>query len=146
MVLLVPNRKDREMKSCTFPLVYLYSSNAVICVTAIDVDFSKASSHQLTFFHIHIFFIAPRMSKSTMPSFLEFGQEMTEYGEYWQLYSPLYLSRAIVDFFLFVWRRMKPVDEDINYMATNMATICCLDASDICCEDCIHEQLRCYGL
>ncbi len=61
--------------------------------------FLKSLKSPVDIFHIHIFFIAPRMSKSTVPSFLEFGQEMTEYGEYWQLYSPHYLSRAIVDFF-----------------------------------------------
>ncbi len=35
-----------------------------------------------------------------------------------------YFSRVIVDllFFLFVWRRMKPVDEDINSMATKWST------------------------
>ncbi len=35
-----------------------------------------------------------------------------------------YFSRVIVDllFFLFVWRRMKPVDEDINSMATKWSS------------------------
>ncbi len=146
MVLLVPKQKrQRDEKLHISTGISVFKQCSYMCYSN-WCWFLKSLKSPVDIFHIHIFFIAPRMSKSTMPSFLEFGQEMTEYGEYWQLYSPHYLSRAIVDFFLFVWRRMKPVDEDINYMATNMATICCLDTSDICCEDCIHEQLRSYGL
>ncbi len=66
----MPNRKDREMKS-------LHIS---ICWSL------KRLKSPVVMFHIHIYCIAPRMSKSTVPSSLEFGQKMTKYGEYWHLH------------------------------------------------------------
>ncbi len=79
-VFLCPNRKDRELNICTFPLVCLYSRNAVNVVQ--HLTFISQRTLQVSSYHFSHLFIAAGMIKSAVHSFLGFGKKMTEYAEY----------------------------------------------------------------
>ncbi len=126
MVFLCPDRKNRELKICTFTLVCLYSRNAVNVVqhfTLISQRTLQVSSYN--FSHIHLF-IAARMIKSAVHHFWNLGRKLLNMvsSETCTCIHQHNFSGVIIDllFCLFVWRRMKPVDEDINSMATKCCT------------------------
>ncbi len=125
-VFLCLNRKDRELNICTFPLVCLYSRNAVYVVqhlTFISQRTLQVSSYN--FSHIHLF-IAARMIKSAVHHFWNLGRKWLNMRstDTCTCIHQHYFSRVIVGilFCLFVWRRMMPVDEYINSMATKCCT------------------------
>ncbi len=76
VVFLCPNRKDRELNICTFPLVCLYSRNAVNVVqhlTFISQRTLLVSSYN--FSHIHLF-IAARIIKLAVHHFWNLGRKL----------------------------------------------------------------------
>ncbi len=91
--------------------------------TAVIVTVLQISSY--SFSHMHLF-IAPRMSKSAVHHLWNLGRKWLNMvsTDTCTCIHQHYFSRVIVDllFFLFVWWRMKPVDEDINSMATKWST------------------------
>ncbi len=124
MGLLCPNRKDRELNICTFPLVCLYSRNAVNVVQ--HLTFISQRTLQVSSYHFSHLFIAAGMIKSAVHHFWDLGRKWLNMlsTDTRTCIHQHYFSRVIVGilFCLFVWRRMKPVDEDINSMATKCCT------------------------
>ncbi len=123
-VFLCPNRKDRELNICTFPLVCLYSRNAVNVVQ--HLMFISQRTLQVSSYHFSHLFIAAGMIKSAVHHFWDLGRKWLNMlsTDTRTCIHQHYFSRVIVGilFCLFVWRRMKPVDEDINSMATKCCT------------------------
>ncbi len=68
-VFLCPNRKDRELNICTFPLVCLYSRNAVNVVQ--HLTFISQRTLQVSSYHFSHLFIAAGMIKSAVHHFWE---------------------------------------------------------------------------
>ncbi len=119
--------EKRKLESCTFPLVCLYSMQLCVvqhwCWSLKRQQLFQVSSY--SFSHIHLF-IAPSMSKVAVNHLWDLGRKWLNVvsSDTCTCIHQHYFSRVIVDllFFLFVWRRMKPVDEDINSMATKWST------------------------
>ncbi len=144
-VFLCPNRKDRELNICTFPLVCLYSRNAVNVVqhlTFISQRTLQVSSYN--FSHIHLF-IAAGMIKSAVHHFWNLGRKWLNMlsTDTCTCIHQHYFSRVIVDIVLSVCLKEDEASWWIYQFNGHQVLHYCLNPSDICCEDCIHEQLYC---
>ncbi len=147
MAFLCPNRKDRELESCTIS-IGMSVFNAVMCGTALMLISQKTAVivtvlqiSSYSFSHMHLF-IAPRMSKSAVHHLWNLGRKWLNMvsTDTCTCIHQHYFSRVIV---LSVCLKEDESSWWIYQFNGHQVKHCCLNPSDICCEDCIHEQLYC---
>ncbi len=127
--LVVPKQKRQRAKHLHISIGMSVFKKCSQCCTAFDVYLSKdSSSQQLSFFtyRLHLF-IAARIIKSAVHNFWNLGRKwlnMVSVDACTCIHQHYFLLWVIVDllFCLFVWRRMRPVAEYINSMATKCCT------------------------
>ncbi len=142
-VFLCPNRKDRELNICTFSLVCLYSRNAVNVVQLTFISQRTLQVSSYNFSHI-------RLSQ-----LLEWLNQLCIISGIWEendwtcgvlTLAPVFINTISLELLLtycFVCLKEDEASWWIYQLNGHQVLHYCLNPSDICCEDCIHEQLYC---